>query len=256
MSDLDGKVYIITGGSKGLGFATAQRIVANGGCVALLARDKNALDKAVATLGDNQALGVVVDMASRDGVFAAFQTATAHFGRLDGVINNAGLARPNKIEHIPEDELQLQVQSNFVGLVYGCQAAIPLLRENGYGRIINLSSASVRHTNEMSHLAIYSATKAAVDVFTRELVDELKDDNIYVTLLSPGFATTEFGLGWDMQATAEALTAWQDKGEYFDGAMEPAIIGDAIVHCLNYPEGVSVDFMEVKPRKREKKPQV
>jgi NAD(P)-dependent dehydrogenase (short-subunit alcohol dehydrogenase family) len=251
---LKGKVIIVTGGSKGLGLAACKSLVDMGAKVGILARSEKDIIKAVAALGESNALGVAVDVADKASVESAFAKVHAHFGRLDGVVNNAGLARPNSIESMPVEDLHLQINTNFIGLVYCCQVAIPLLRAQGSGLIVNISSASVHHENEMSHLSIYAATKAAVEVFSRELRHEVTKDNIGVTVLVPGSAESEFGLGFDFGKLSIALHDWQTRGKYYDGTMKAEQIGQAIAHCFTYPVGVTVDFMEVKPHMPVEKP--
>jgi NADP-dependent 3-hydroxy acid dehydrogenase YdfG len=248
------KIIAITGGGAGLGFATAQALVKLGAKVALLGRRQDVLDKAVAELGQASAAGFVCDVTKKTDVTKAFSALHAHFGKLDGLVNNAGIARPDPVENMTEDDIVAQLNTNFLGTIYCCQAAIPLLRENGHGLILNLSSATVRHDNEISHLAVYAATKAAVDRFSKELREEVKADRICVTVFSPGAVFTEFGLGWDPAKMSAALHDWQKKGKTFDGYMKPDVIGSSIAMCFGYPKGVSVDFMEVKPSKVTEKP--
>lgn len=248
------KVVAITGGGAGLGLATAQALVQSGARVALLGRRQDVLDKAVAGLGEANARGFVCDVTKKADVVQAFAAVHAHFGKLDGLVNNAGVARPDPIEVMSEEDILAQVNTNLLGTIYCCQAAIPLLRANGHGLIVNLSSATVRHDNEMSHLSVYAATKAAVDRFSKELRDEVKGDRICVTVFSPGAVFTEFGLGWDPAKMSAALHDWQKKGKHFDGYMKADVIGSSIASCFGYPKGVSVDFMEVKPSKVTEKP--
>lgn len=253
---LENKVIVITGGSKGLGLSAAQALVAMGAKVALMARSQEALDTAAAALGEGH-IGVAVDVADQAAVQAAFAKVHQHFGRIDGLVNNAGLARPNAIEHLPAEDLMLQINTNFVGLVYCSQAAIPYLREQKDAEgslIVNISSATVHHDNEMSHLSIYAATKAAVETFSRELRHEVTADGIGVTVLVPGAAESEFGAGFDFDKLSVALKAWLEKGPLFDGTMKSESIGQAIAHCFTYPKGVTVDFIEVKPHKPTPKP--
>lgn len=251
---LNDKVIIVTGGSKGLGLAACKALVELGAKVGILARSEKDIVKAVEKLGADKAFGVAVDVADKASVVSAFAQVQAHFGRLDGVVNNAGLARPNTIESLPVEDLMIQVNTNFVGLVYCCQAAIPHLRQQGGGLIVNISSASVHHENEMSHLSIYAATKAAVEVFSRELRHEITKDKIGVTVLVPGSAESEFGAGFDFEKLTLAIRDWQNRGKFYDGTMKAAQIGQAIAHCFTYPAGVSVDYMEVKPHMPVEKP--
>ena len=248
------KVIAITGGGAGLGFATAQALVKHGTKVALLGRRQDVLDKAVAELGETHAKGFVCDVTKKADVTKAFAELHAHFGKLDGLVNNAGIARPDPVEFMTEDDIVAQLNTNLLGTIFCSQAAIPLLRENGSGLILNLSSATVRHDNEISHLSVYAATKAAVDRFSKELREEVKADRICVTVFSPGAVFTEFGLGWDEKKMSAALHEWQKKGKTFDGYMKPEVIGGSIAMCFGYPKGVAVDFMEVKPSKVSEKP--
>jgi NAD(P)-dependent dehydrogenase (short-subunit alcohol dehydrogenase family) len=248
------KVIAITGGGAGLGLATAQALVKHGAKVALLGRRQDVLDKAVAELGEAHAKGFVCDVTIKSDITKAFAELHAHFGKLDGLVNNAGIARPDPVEIMSEEDILAQINTNLLGTIFCCQAAIPLLKQNGSGLILNLSSATVRHDNEISHLAVYAATKAAVDRFSKELREEVKGDRICVTVFSPGAVFTEFGLGWDEKKLSAALHDWQKKGKMFDGYMKPEVIGSSIAMCFGYPKGVSVDFMEVKPSKVSEKP--
>lgn len=253
------KVIAITGGGAGLGLATAQALVKHGAKVALLGRRQDVLDKAVAELGKDasgkqNAKGFVCDVIKKSDVTKAFADLHAHFGKLDGIVNNAGIARPDPVEHMTEDDIVAQLNTNLLGTIFCSQVAIPLLRANGHGLILNLSSATVRHDNEISHLSVYAATKAAVDRFSKELREEVKADRICVTVFSPGAVFTEFGLGWDEKKMSAALHEWQKKGKTFDGYMKPEVIGSSIAMCFAYPKGVAVDFMEVKPSKVSEKP--
>jgi NAD(P)-dependent dehydrogenase (short-subunit alcohol dehydrogenase family) len=243
------QVIIVTGASKGIGFATAQVLLARGARVALLARNTQRLDDAVRQLNSDRALGLAVDVCDKAALASAFDQVEAKWGRIDGLINNVGFQFARRIEIMPEAEVRQLVDMNFFSAVFGCQLAIPRMRKVGGGRIINISSATVRHSNEFAHLAIYSASKAAVDHFTHELREELVADNIMVTLFSPGAVGTGSVENFDQQALGEAMQAWLARGPEFDGAIrEVALVGESIAHCFEYPPGVTVEFMEVKPR--------
>jgi len=247
-SDLFNKqVYIVTGASRGFGLAITRKLVAAGARVGMLARNDVALQKAVASLATGAVFGVACDVANKAQVVDAFARVKAHFGQLNGLINNAGLARPASIENIDESELLLQINTNFVGTVLCCQAAIPLLRGEDNPRIVNISSASAWHYDQMSHLSIYAATKAAVERFSRDLRSELQEDAIAVTCVRPGGAWTDFSAGWDEQRLKDGMKAWHQTGPTMDVGMETEHVADAVVHCLGYPAGVAIDLLEVRP---------
>ena len=249
MSSLDHKTCIVTGASKGFGLAISKALLAAGANVGMLARDNDTLQQAVAKLASDRAVGFSCDVAKAAEVNKAFEQVKSHFGSLNAVINNAGLARPGSVENIREDELLLQVNTNFVGTVLCCQAAIPLLRGEDNPRIINISSASAWHTDEMLHLSIYASTKAAVERFTRDLRNEVKADGIGVTCVRPGAAWTNFSDGWDSELLQAGFEAWRTVGTTMDSGMEVEHVAQAIVHSLSYPAGVAVDLLEVRPNK-------
>tara|TARA_R110002072_G_scaffold162190_3_gene314025 strand:- start:2227 stop:2997 length:771 start_codon:yes stop_codon:yes gene_type:complete len=244
---LQDRVYIVTGASKGFGLAIARTLVESGARVGLVSRTQATLDRAVAEIGPQHALGVAADVGVRADVIAAFDTIKKHFGRLDGLINNAGMATPNAIEHLVEADVLLQVQTNFLGTVFCSQAAIPLLRGSDNPRIVNISSASAWHYDEMSHLSIYASTKAAVERFTRDLRLEVQGDGIGVTCIRPGGAWTDFAAGWDKAAFEAALAAWKEAGTHLDTGMDVNHVGGAVQYALSQPPGVAVDLLEIRP---------
>ncbi len=246
-AELQNNVYIVTGGSRGFGLAIAKNLVAHGARVGLISRNQSGLDQAVAEIGADHALGVAADVGSRASVSIAFEKIHRHFGRLDGLVNNAGLATPNKVEHLVEEEVVLQVQTNFLGTVFCSQVAIPMLRGSENPRIITISSASAWHYDEMSHLSIYASTKAAVERFTRDLRLEVQADGIGVTCIRPGGAWTNFSDGWDAQAFEGALAAWKDAGTHMDMGMDVTHVGDAVRYALSQPPGVAIDLLEIRP---------
>ncbi len=246
-STLAGRVYIITGGSRGFGLGIARALIEQGARVGLISRGQAGVDQAVAELGAEHAFGVAADVASRASINAAFDAIHSHFQRLDGLVNNAGLAAPNKVEHLVESEVLTQVQTNFLGTVFCSQAAIPLLRGGDNPRIVTVSSASAWHYDEMSHLSIYAATKAAVERFTRDLRVELQADRIGVTCIRPGAAWTSFADGWDQNAVAQGIEAWKALGTHMDTGMEVTHVADAVCYALSQSPGVAIDLLEIRP---------
>jgi len=248
-------VYIVTGGSKGFGLAIAKTLVGRGARVGLISRNQAGLDLAVEEIGTDHAFGVAGDVSSRAALSDAFIKIKEHFGRLDGLVNNAGLAMPNAIEKLLEEEVQAQVNVNFLGTVFACQAVIPLLRGAENPRIINISSASAWHYDEMCHLSIYAATKAAVERFTRDLRVELQADGIGVTCIRPGAATTSFADGWEGEALVAGFTAWRELGTHMDLGMEVEQVGESVAYALQQPPGVAVDLLEIRPNIPTPKPE-
>lgn len=248
-TELEGKAYIVTGGSKGFGLAIAKCLVGKGASVGLLSRSEAGLEQAIAEIGSDHAFAVPADVTSKASLTAAFEQVKAHFDRLDGLVNNAGMARPNKIEKLVEEEVLMQVNTNYLGTVFASQVAIPLLRGGENPRIINISSASAYHYDEMSHLSIYASTKAAVERFTRDLARELQVDGIGVTCVRPGGAGTNFADGWDGDALMAGLEAWRDSGTYMNVGMETQQVGEAVAFALSQPAGVAVDLLELRPKR-------
>ena len=246
-NSLKGKTYIVTGASKGFGLAITRTLLAQGANVGMLARGNDTLQASVKQLDTDRVLSIAGDVADGQHMSQAFARIKDHFGAFNGLVNNAGLARPGKVEKLNVDDLMLQINTNFVGTVLCCRAAIPLLRGQVNPRIINISSASAWHYDEMYHLSIYAATKAAVERFSRDLRLELQGDGIGVSCVRPGAAWTSFADSWDENNLQAGVDAWQNAGPTMDSGMEPQHVADAVVHCLTYPAGVAVDLLEVRP---------
>ena len=204
-SYLKDQVIVVTGASKGIGLATAQLLARRGARVALLARDQARLEQAVAEIGGERGLALVGDVSNKAALTEAFDKVAARWGRIDGVINNVGFQFARRIEVMPEDESRKIVELNLFTALFGCQVAIPHLRKAGGGRIVNLSSATVRHDNEFSHLGLYSSCKAAIEHLSKELRHELKADKIMVSVFSPGAVATGSIANFDPAAAGEAM---------------------------------------------------
>ena len=249
---LAGKVVVVTGGSRNIGLATADGLVRRGARVAILGRDEAALAAAGARLGA-AARAYSVDVGDRTALVEALSRVHGELGRIDGLVNNAGVSFVRSIEKLRPEEVAAQVAVNFLAPVYACQAVIPYLRARGGGRIVNVSSATVHEAMAFAHLSIYSATKAALEQFSRELRAELAADRIAVTTFVPGNTMTGFGDGWDPQAAGEAYTAWLGHGTHWAGMMQPGPVGEAIAHCFDYAPDCSLDLVLMRPVGRRPK---
>jgi NAD(P)-dependent dehydrogenase (short-subunit alcohol dehydrogenase family) len=243
---LAGKVVIVTGGSRNIGLAAAAGLVRRGARVAILGRDEAALSAARQHLGE-AALPVAVDVADGDALRSAIDRVDRELGRIDGLVNNAGISYASRIEKLSSADVAAQVAVNFLAPVFACQAVIPYLRAQGGGRIVNVSSATVHEEMAFAHLSIYSATKAALEQFSKELRAEVRGDNIAVTTFVPGNTMTGFGDAWDPQAAGEAYVAWLEHGTYWAGMMSPEPVGEAIAHCFDFAPGISLDLVLMRP---------
>ncbi len=189
MNRFIGKVVIVTGGASGIGLATARRLAAEGALVAIVDRDGEAAARTAQGLIDsgNQALALPADVSDARAVARAFQEAARRFGRLDAVVNSAGIIARGSLEETSEEEWRRVIEVDLYSMFYSARAAAPLLRAAGGGSIVNV--ASVAGSRGAVNVA-YVAAKGGVIALTRQLAGELAPDGIRVNSVSPGFTAT------------------------------------------------------------------
>ncbi len=183
------KVWFITGASRGFGREWAEAALKRGDRVAATARDTSTLDDLVSTYGD-AVLPLQLDVTDRDADFAAVQKAHENFGRLDVVINNAGYGHFGMVEELTEEEFRAQLETNVFGAVWVTQAALPFLREQGSGHIIQVSS--IGGISAFPGIGAYHASKWALEGISQSLAQEVADFGIHVTLIEPGGFSTDW----------------------------------------------------------------
>ncbi|MEV5649041.1 SDR family oxidoreductase [Nocardia sp. NPDC052254] len=183
------KVWFITGVSRGFGREWALAALERGDRVAGTARKLETLDDLVATYPDTF-LPLPLDVTDRAGDFAAVAEAARHFGRLDVVINNAGYGHFGMIEELTENEIRAQFETNVFGALWVTQAALPILRAQGSGHIIQVSS--IGGISAFPNLGAYHASKWALEGFSQSLAAEVADFGIHVTLIEPGGFSTDW----------------------------------------------------------------
>jgi NAD(P)-dependent dehydrogenase (short-subunit alcohol dehydrogenase family) len=183
------KTWFITGTSRGFGREWAVAALERGDRVAATARDLSSLDGLSERYGD-ALLPIALDVTDRAADFAAVQRAHEHFGRLDVVINNAGYGHFGMAEELTEQELRDQFETNVFGAVWVTQAALPLLRAQGSGHIIQVSS--IGGISAFPNLSAYHASKWALEGFSQALAQEVAEFGIKVTLIEPGGFSTDW----------------------------------------------------------------
>jgi len=183
------KIIFITGASKGFGKIWAKALLEQGNKVAATARNLDALQDLTALYGDS-VLPIALDVNDRDACFTAVNRAKAHFGAIDVLINNAGYGLFGTIEETTEKEARDQIETNVFGLLWVTQAAIPIMRAQGSGHIIQVSS--VLGVVSPPVLGLYNASKFAVEAISESLSAEVKAFGINVTILEPN----TFGTDW------------------------------------------------------------
>jgi NAD(P)-dependent dehydrogenase (short-subunit alcohol dehydrogenase family) len=183
------KVWFITGTSRGFGREWAIAALERGDKVAATARDTATLDDLVAEYGD-ALLPITLDVTDRDADFAAVAQAHEHFGRLDIVVNNAGYGQFGFIEELSEQEARDQIETNVFGALWITQAALPYLRAQRSGHIIQVSS--IGGITAFQNVGIYHASKWALEGFSQALAQEVESFGVHVTLIEPGGFDTDW----------------------------------------------------------------
>ena len=186
--DFKGRHAVVTGGATGLGFAIAQRLLHSGGAVTLWDRDATTGQSAAATLGA-QASFVAVDVSSHESVQQAVRTTLNRASRIDALVNSAGITGPNtKVWDYPVDAWREVIDVNLTGLFLCCREVVHVMRNAGYGRIVNIASVAGKDGNP--NASAYSASKAAVIALTKSLGKELADTDIRVNCVTPAAVRT------------------------------------------------------------------
>ena len=183
------KIWFITGTSRGFGREWAIAALDRGDKVAATARDTSTLDDLVATYGD-AVLPIKLDVTDREADFAAVQQAHEHFGRLDVVVNNAGYGHFGLVEELSEQDFRAHLETNLFGALWVTQAALPILREQGSGHIIQVSS--IGGISAFPMVGAYHASKWGLEGLSQALSQEVASFGIHVTLVEPGGYDTDW----------------------------------------------------------------
>jgi NADP-dependent 3-hydroxy acid dehydrogenase YdfG len=231
---MEKKVVVITGASSGIGAATARRLARAGHEVFLGARRTDRIAEIGAEIGaGHQVLDVTSLNSMRDFVSAA----RAAYGRVDVLVNNAGVMPLSPLADLKVDEWNQMIDVNLRGVLHGLAIVLPVMREQGFGHVVNLSSVSGLRVDPTA--AVYSATKFAVRALSEGLRQESRD--IRVTVVSPGLTASELGDGISDPAVREGIRAMMQV------AMPADAIAAAIEYAISQPAEVDVNELVVRP---------
>lgn len=237
------RITLVTGGTRGIGCATAEALLEAGDLVAITGTTSDSVVKAAHALGTacndpGRVEGIVCDVRDPAAVELAVRAVVARFGGLDALVNNAGVGIGGPIADLPIDEWNRIIGVNLTGAYHCCRAAIPHLRTRGGGWIVNV--ASLAATNTFVGGAAYCASKAGLLAFSEALMQELRYDNIRVTCVMPGSVATGF-------SSREA-----DSGA--DWKLLPEDVAHAIVDVMAHPARSLPSRVEIRPAKPPRKP--
>jgi NADP-dependent 3-hydroxy acid dehydrogenase YdfG len=243
-SNIADKVVVITGASSGIGETIAKFLARHGAKVVIGARRKNRIDAVVKEISPagGKAVGFAVDVTKRPEVEALVRGAVDSFGRVDVIVNNAGIMPIAPIEALKVEEWDRMIDVNIKGLLYGVAAVLPIMQKQKQGHIINMASVFGIKVFAPGG-TVYCATNSAVRALTEGLRIELHSQNIRCTMISPGAVATELPEGSSDEATRKNLR------EFYKTVMAiPAdSIARAIAYAIEQPAEVEIDEIVIRP---------
>ncbi len=239
---LSGKTAVVTGGTRGIGYAIAESLANFGAEVLICGRTETSVNEAVERLrsetGSKLIEGRAADVSIWDEVFELFQFADRKWHKLDVLVNNAGMGIFAPVAELTPDAWHKVIDLNLSGLYYCCHAALPLLRAAGDSYVFNMSSLAGR--NPFAGGAAYNASKFGVNGFTEALMLDHRNDGLRVTSIMPGSVATDFG-------------NVPGQGGNDDWKIQPRDIADVVIALLRLPPRSLVSRVEMRPSRPPKK---
>ncbi len=245
-NNIDGKVIVITGASSGLGEAAARFLSSLGATVVLAARRADRIQALTHELnsGRGRALAVTTDVAQFDQVQRLAETVLETYGRIDVLINNAGLMPLSPLDQRKVNDWDRMIDVNIKGVLYGIAAVLPTMQRQKSGHIINVSSVAGHKVRPGS--TVYSATKTAVRVISEGLRQEVKPYNIRTTVISPGAVDTELSA-----SVTESDVAQSVKKFYAEVAIPADSFARAVAFAIGQPEDIDINEILYRPTRQE-----
>lgn len=245
MQNLKEKIVAITGASAGIGKAIAIKLGKNGVKVVLGARNTELLEKVIEEIKSNggEAVFVKTDVSNKADLVQLVNVAVTQYGKLDVIINNAGVARLSRIDELDIDGWNEMIDSNIKGVLYGMAAAIPVFKKQQSGHIVNIISTS--GIKIVPTQGVYAGTKNAVRTIAEAFRQEA-DGSIRITGISPGYIKTDFAV---KSVNTEDMKAVASKAVE-ELAISPEAIADAVIYAISQPEDVEVGDIVIRPSKQ------
>jgi 3-oxoacyl-[acyl-carrier protein] reductase len=239
MESLSGKIAIVTGGTRGIGRAIAERLLREGAWVAICGRGQESVDRAVAQMSQlGRLYGHAADISDAGEVRRFFQAVDSEFGGLDILVNNAGAGVFRKVGEMTQEEWHRNIDLNLNGPFYCSHEALPRFAKRGGGFIVNISSLAGK--NAFSGGAAYNASKAGLNLFTEALMLDHRHDKIRVSSIMPGSVDTEFGADSGLRS---GDASWM---------IAPEDVAEAVAMVLQMPARTMVSRVEMRPSRPKK----
>lgn len=236
MAFLEGKVAVVTGGSRGIGRGIVEALAREGATVALTSRTAAVAAETARAVG-GRTLGLACDVRSYESVQQLFREVERAAGGVDFLVNNAGIGTFVPVAEMDPADWRAVLQTNLDGVFYCCREAIPLMKKRGGGYIFNISSLAGK--NPMANGAAYNASKFGLNGFSEALMMEVRYDGIRVSYLMPGSVATEFGRG-----------STQKQG----WALQPSDVAEVVLFLLRSPPRALYSRVEMRPSQPPRKP--
>ena len=242
MSRIAGKVVAVTGASSGIGEATVRLLAGRGASVVLGARRVAQIENIAAEVRGRggAAIACATDVTRREDLEGLVDSAVQEFGRLDVLVNNAGISKIGPMSNIDVDGWSAMIDVNVKGVLHGIAAALPVFQRQGSGHFVTtVSTAGLMVVPDM---AVYAATKNAVRTLLEGLRQESTDGVVRTTAISPGFVRTELDSSIDDVAVRERIRRSMD-----DFGLSPDAVAEAVAFAVEQPRGVEIGEMTVRP---------
>ncbi|MEO7215696.1 SDR family oxidoreductase [Mucilaginibacter sp.] len=244
MQNIKGKVVAVTGASIGMGKAIAIELAKNGAKVVLGARRTEQLQQIVEEIKSTggKATCVQIDVKNKADLVRLVNTAIEQYGKLDVVVNNAGVSQLSRVDELDIDGWEEMIDINLKGVLYGMAAAIPVFKQQQSGHIVNIISTAGIKIAPMQ--GVYAGTKNAIRTIAEAFRQE-SDGNIRITGISPGFVKTDFA---NNLKNEEMKTAIQNGMEQI--AIDPIAIANAVIYAISQPSDVEIGDIVIRPSKQ------